>query len=173
MNESQMGSRLGFPYGLVSITSLIWMALDQVTKLYVHSSFELGESITAIPGLFNITYVKNFGAAFGFLANSHPILRGVLLYSLPPIAAIIILTIIRRDTVQNKFQTIALSSILGGAMGNFFDRVRLGFVVDYLDFHLNRSFTWPAFNFADVAIVLGVFCLMIISFRDRPSGVSN
>ncbi len=168
-----MKSPLNFPYELVSITSLVWMTLDQITKLYVHSSFYLGESITAIPGFFDITYVNNFGAAFGFLANSHPILRGVLLYSLPPIAAVIILTIIRKDTAQNKVQTIALASILGGAMGNFFDRVRLGFVVDFLDFHLNRSFTWPAFNFADVAIVLGVSCLIVISFRDRSSGILN
>lgn len=151
-------------FTLVFIVTLFWITLDQITKIYVHSTFAIGESVTVVPSFFNITFVRNFGAAFGFLATSHPIFRGIILFSAPVIAAIAILIIIKNEKYETSYPTIALSSILGGALGNFFDRVRFGFVVDYLDFHLSGKWSWPAFNFADVAIVLGVGYLLNSTF---------
>lgn len=146
--------------------ALFWILLDQVTKFYIQNKFSLGETISVVPGFFSITFAKNLGAAFGFLANSHPTLRGIILYSTPIIATAFILYMIYKENQKMNYSIIALSSILGGALGNFFDRVRLGFVVDFLDLHLNRVYTWPTFNVADIAIVMGVAALLFTNFYE-------
>ena len=71
-----------FPrFALVFTIALFWIMLDQITKIYVHSTFVVGESVAVVPSFFNITFVRNFGAAFGFLATSHPVFRAVILFS--------------------------------------------------------------------------------------------
>lgn len=145
---------------LVVISGLI-IALDQLVKLYIHTSFHLGESVIVIPHFFNLTYVRNFGAAFGFLAESHPSFREAFFLAMPPIALLIILTILRGVKENDTRQIIALSCIFGGAIGNYIDRLRFRYVIDFLDFHLNNAYSWPAFNIADSAIVGGV-CLLIL-----------
>ncbi|MGZ3742492.1 MAG: signal peptidase II [Pseudobdellovibrionaceae bacterium] len=145
---------------LAVITGLL-VAADQLVKMYIHTQFHLGESIVVIPNFFNLTYVRNFGAAFGFLAESHPTFREIFFLAMPPVALIIILTIMHGVKDEDTKQIIALSAIFGGAIGNYVDRLRFRYVIDFLDFHLNNKYSWPAFNIADSAIVCGV-CLLLL-----------
>lgn len=151
---------------LLAISGLM-IALDQVTKVYVHTTFTLGESIPVIKNFFNITYVRNFGAAFGFLAESHPTFREIFFLSMPPIALLVILKLLKDTKDEDQLQIISLSLIFGGAIGNYIDRIRFRYVIDFLDFHINNRYSWPAFNIADSAIVIGVGILLLIMFLER------
>lgn len=151
---------------LLAISGFL-IAFDQLTKAYVHTHFHLGESVAVIQNFFNLTYVRNFGAAFGFLAESHPSFRELFFLSMPPIALIIILGILRTVKDSDTRQIIALSAIFGGAIGNYIDRLRFRYVIDFLDFHLYNRWNWPAFNIADMAIVGGVGLLLLLMFLDN------
>lgn len=147
--------------------SAILIALDQLTKMYIHTHFQLGDSIPVLPGYFNITYVRNFGAAFGFLAESHPGFREAFFLAMPPVALIVILLILRSVPDSDWWQILALSSVFGGAIGNYIDRLRFRYVIDFLDFHLQSKYSWPAFNIADSAIVIGVGLLLILMLLEK------
>jgi len=151
---------------LISISSLV-IALDQITKLIVHTKFQLHESVAIIPNYFNITYVRNFGAAFGILAQTPATFREIFFLSMPPFACLLVLYIIWGLKETQVFQTIALSFVFGGAIGNYIDRVKYKYVVDFIDFHYHNKQTWPAFNIADVAIVGGVFVLIYLVLTDK------
>ncbi len=157
---------------LLVITGFL-VALDQLIKVYVHTHFHLGESVIVIPNFFNLTYVRNFGAAFGFLAESHPSFRELFFLSMPPIALLIILGILRGVKDSDTKQIIALSSIFGGAIGNYIDRIRFRYVIDFLDFHLYNRWSWPAFNVADMAIVGGVGLLLLLMFLENKEHKKN
>ena len=146
---------------LAAITGFI-VALDQATKMYIHTQFYLGESYTIIPDFFDLTYVRNKGAAFGILSEAHEIARNLIFLSLPPIAMALIIFMLRSLPQRDFVQTFALSIIFGGAFGNYIDRLRLGYVVDFLDFHWMRMYTFPAFNVADSSIVVGVSILFLV-----------
>jgi signal peptidase II len=145
------------------------VAFDQLIKIYIHTHFQLGESTEVIPSFFNITYVRNFGAAFGFLSESHPTFREIFFLTMPPIALLIILAILRGVAETDKLQIIALSSVFGGAIGNYIDRVRFRYVIDFLDFHINNKYSWPAFNIADMAIVGGVGLLLFLMVLEEKA----
>jgi signal peptidase II len=149
-------------YVWLAVIAGLLVALDQLVKLYIHGSFHLGESVVVIPNFFNLTYVRNFGAAFGFLAVSHPSFREIFFLTMPPIALVIILMILRGVKENDTPQIVALSSIFGGAIGNYIDRLRFRYVIDFLDFHLYGRWSWPAFNIADMAIVGGVGLLLFM-----------
>ena len=148
---------------LLTITGIL-IALDQLTKMYIHTHYQLGESTPVLPGFFNITYVRNFGAAFGFLNQSHPTFREIFFLAMPPIALIIILFILKSVPDEDTPQILALSSVFGGAIGNYIDRLRFRYVIDFLDFHWKEVYTYPAFNVADMAIVCGVCVLLILMY---------
>lgn len=158
---------------LVVISGAI-IALDQLTKIYVHTHFILGESVDVLSNFFNITYVRNLGAAFGFLSESHPVFREIFFLSMPPIALLIILALLRTVKENDNLQICALSMIFGGAIGNYIDRLRFGYVIDFLDFYY-KKYSWPAFNVADMAIVSGVSLLIFLMFvvernrKDQPA----
>ena len=137
------------------------VALDQAVKMYVHTEFRLGESVMVIPDFFNLTYVRNPGAAFGFLRDSPETFRTIFFLSVPPAVMMIILAMLYTTPNENKLQTFALSCVFGGAIGNYIDRVRFGYVVDFLDFHFKNLYTYPAFNVADIAIVTGVGFILL------------
>lgn len=153
-------------YILAAVASLI-VAIDQLTKIYIHTQFELGEYIPVIPNFFNITYVRNPGAAFGFLRDAQETFRTIFFLSMPPLAMVTILMILRGVRNDDRVQILALSAIFGGAVGNYLDRLRFGFVVDFLDFHWRNTYNFPAFNVADSAIVVGVGVLLIL-MRQNP-----
>lgn len=154
---------------LVTVTALV-LLLDQATKIFVDRTMELHSSITVIEGFFNITYLRNKGAAFGILANSAYRLPFFILVS--AVAVVVILVVIRRLREDQKLAAISLSLIFSGAIGNLIDRVRLGEVIDFLDAHW-YGHHWPAFNVADSAICVGVFLLaidMILEERREQKG---
>lgn len=159
---------------LLLISGLL-VAIDQLIKVYVHTNFHLGESVPVIPQFFNLTYVRNPGAAFGFLADTHPAFRELFFLIMPPIALVIILTIFNTVRENDYFQIVALSSIFGGAIGNYIDRIRFRYVIDFLDFHFYNKYSWPAFNIADMAIVGGVILLLILMLLEskNPSEEKN
>lgn len=151
--------------------ALVIVVVDQITKVLVRQQFDLHESVTVIPGFFDLTRVHNTGAAFGMLNDvDFPLksaalalvataaLAGVALYAamLPP---------------EQWLARIGLACILGGAAGNLIDRVTLGFVVDFFDFYAGGWHFW-AFNVADAAITVGVG-LMILDLLGLGSRVSR
>lgn len=143
------------------------IAMDQLTKMYVHTHFQLGEQVVVIQDYFNLGYVRNTGAAFGILRGAHENFRSLFFLSMPPIALIIILFILRGVRSNDSIQILALSLIFGGAIGNYIDRIRFGYVIDFLEFHWQNKYTWPNFNVADSAIVIGVGILGVLMIR-RP-----
>ena len=154
-------------YLLLAAISGSIVAADQAVKMYVHTHFMLHESIDVIPGFFNLTYVRNTGAAFGFLADSAPWFREAFFLSMPPIALLIILAIMRGVLESDRWTIVSLSMVFGGAIGNFIDRIRFRYVIDFLDFHIQKKYVWPAFNIADMAIVGGVGVLLFLEFSKQ------
>lgn len=159
-------------YLILAVLSGAVIALDQAVKMYIHTQFNWQETVTVIQDFFNLTYVRNEGAAFGFLARSHPAFRELFFLSMPPMALLIILMILRGVAENDKWQIVALSLVFGGAIGNYIDRLRFRYVIDYLDFHIKGYYTWPAFNVADMAIVCGVSILVFFIFY-HPKGAKK
>ncbi|WP_026841628.1 signal peptidase II [Citrifermentans bremense] len=145
-------------YIILLAVSVLVLVLDQVTKVYIDKTMRLHDSITVIEGFFNITYLRNKGAAFGILANSSWRLPFFLLVS--AVAVVVILVVVSRLRDDQKVSALSLSLIFSGALGNLIDRVRLGEVIDFLYVHWYEHY-WPAFNVADSAICVGVFLLAI------------
>lgn len=153
-------------YLLLAAISGFIISIDQFVKLMVHTQFKLGDSVTVIQDFFNLTYVRNYGAAFGFLAESHPRFREIFFLAMPPIALVIILAILKTVKENDMKQILALSLIFGGAIGNYIDRLRFRYVIDFFDFHLKDVYSWPAFNIADSSIVIGVILLVFTILFD-------
>jgi signal peptidase II len=161
---------------LLSMVGLL-VALDQLTKNVVVSRFHLGDTMAVIANFFNITRVHNSGAAFGILATLPPNLRDPFFFVVPGGTLAIILVLFYRIRQEQTLTVYALAMIVGGALGNLADRMRLGFVVDFLDLHWHEGWHFPAFNVADAGITIGVFLLMISMLtdhdvRDLPRAVS-
>ncbi|HBX23842.1 MAG TPA: signal peptidase II [Desulfotomaculum sp.] len=130
---------------------LLTLILDQFSKYIITSGMYLGESLAVFPPVFYITYVLNPGAAFGMLANQTNFFIVVSLLLI--IGVLVAYRYLPRERVWTY---IALGLVVGGAMGNLIDRIRLGLVIDFLDFRV-----WPVFNLADTAIVTGAFILVL------------
>jgi signal peptidase II len=151
------------PYLLVVASILI---LDRWTKTLVAEKFHLNESISVIDGFFSITYVRNTGVAFGiFSAISSPI-KSALLPAFTGLAVILVVIYSLSTPVRNWLLQLALSLIVGGALGNLMDRLLYGYVIDFLEFYAG-SFSWPSFNVADAAISTGVGLLLIEIIRNE------
>ncbi len=150
----------------IAVTLCVVIA-DQVTKALITGRLAWGEAHTILPGLFNIVYYKNTGAAFGIFSSGGSG-RTTFLTIVSLVALIIIAVLIRRSSDGRN--ALALSLIAGGAIGNLIDRIRYGSVVDFLDFHIG-TLHWPAFNIADSAITTGVIVMLYLSFF--PSGLSS
>ena len=140
-----------------------WLALsalivivDQLTKYAVSRSFALYQSVEVTP-FFNLVLVHNRGAAFSFLSDAGGWQRGFFI-AIALVASVWITWLLRRHTRETLF-CLALSLILGGALGNVIDRVLFGAVVDFLDFHA-LGYHWPAFNVADMGISIGAALLV-------------
>lgn len=159
-------------YILLGVTTGLILFLDQITKVYVDASMRLHESIPVIQGLFSITYVRNPGAAFGFLADASPPFRAIFFVAVTVLAIILVVHYIWKSRADEPFLTFALSLILSGAVGNLIDRVRLGEVIDFLDVYIGSTH-WPAFNVADSAISVGAVILFIELTRRGREGQTD
>jgi signal peptidase II len=144
---------------LVLILGLVVVWLDQWTKLQVRTSFVYGgDAHPVIPGFFNLVYVRNEGAAWGLFGGQ------MLLLVLVSLAVLVLLAIYHRKLLNPTWDhRIALGLMVGGICGNLIDRVRLGWVTDFLDFHIG-SWHWPSFNVADSAICIAAGIYLISSF---------
>ena len=137
--------------------------LDQVTKIWIDTHMRLYESKSILSGFFDFYYIRNPGAAFGFLSNSQSDLRIPFFIGISLFAITIILYLFHKLEDSEYIIPIALSLVLGGAVGNLIDRIRLGEVIDFILIHY-KQFRWPAFNVADIAITAGVFLLIVRMF---------
>jgi signal peptidase II len=140
--------------------ALAVILLDRATKLLIIRTLRLGQGIPVIPGFFDIVFVLNPGAAFGFLATLSEQVRNPLFILISVVAVILIIFYHTRYLRSHRLVSVALGLVLGGAVGNLIDRLRYGMVVDFLDVHVGQ-YHWPAFNVADSAISIGV-SLMIL-----------
>jgi signal peptidase II len=129
------------PFGIAVVVVIV----DQLTKLWIMTTFALHGQQDIIPGFFNLVYVTNTGAAFGFLAGSNSMLRQVFFVAVAIMALIVIVISYGHLKRQGRIFVYALGLIAGGAVGNLIDRLRLGSVVDFLDFYVG-SYHWPAFK---------------------------
>jgi signal peptidase II len=132
---------------------------DQITKALVHSNFFLGESLPLVPGFFSLTYIRNTGAAFGFLAGASEWVRNVMFLWLSLGVSIWLILLIWQSRERTLLEGLAYTLIFGGAAGNLIDRFRLGYVVDFLDFYFRTSH-YPAFNVADSCITVGAILIV-------------
>ncbi len=137
--------------------------LDRITKLVIVRLVPLWESREVIPGFFNIVHTENAGAAFSLFGNMAPGWRRFFLIGSSATAAVVISWLLWRDgarAVANRMVAVGLALILGGAVGNLYDRVIPGTVTDFLEFYVG-SFRWPAFNVADSAISIGAGLILL------------
>jgi signal peptidase II len=147
---------------LMSLAALLVLVLDQITKLWISSSMQVGQSTSLIEGYIRLRYTQNTGAAFGIFSDSTGILSIV---SLVVIVGIVVAFV--RLGNPTWLSVLAAGLVLGGALGNLADRVRLGYVVDFVEvfkpqLNLNNVvYTFPVFNAADSAITVGVVLILI------------
>lgn len=145
---------------------------DLITKAYINSTFMIHESFVVIKGLFNITHVRNPGAAFGFLATLSPSFRALFFITITIIVIFLVLYYISKSHEGEMNTVFALSLILSGAVGNLIDRVRFGEVIDFIDIYIGNSH-WPAFNVADAAISTGAVIMMLELFKRKKQPDSS
>jgi signal peptidase II len=150
-----------FKYKVLLIVSTVSLILDQWTKHIVHTTFRLGESRPVIDPIWHWTYVRNKGAAFSFLDGAPDKFREPFFFVVPIIALTAIVFFFRKLKDDEKLTIYSLSLITGGAIGNVIDRMRFGYVIDFVDWHWKEVYHWPRFNVADSCIVVGV-CLMFV-----------
>ena len=142
---------------VASIMSSI-LVLDQVTKYLVETRIRLYDVIPVVPGFFNLTHVRNKGAAFSLFSNAPGMFRSVFFITVTLIALAVIALVIRKT--HERLLVVSFTLIAGGAAGNLIDRVRYGEVVDFIQWYV-KSWYWPSFNVADSAISAGVALLAI------------
>ncbi len=142
--------------------TLICLIADQITKQLVVGSMDLYQSINISP-FFSITYVRNLGAAFSFLADQGGWQRWFFC-GVAAIASIVFVYWLAKTPKSNRYLCIAFALMLSGALGNLVDRLLFGYVIDFLDFYI-RDKHWPAFNIADSMIFIGAFLMILDSFK--------
>lgn len=156
-----MSSRLGkLPWLLLSVLTLI---IDQASKWWFDSHLYMYEKVQVIPDIFSWTLLYNRGAAFGFLAEE----GGWQRWFFALIALLVSATLIvwlKRLKAQETWLAIALALVLGGALGNLYDRIAHGHVIDFVLIHWQDKWFYPAFNFADTVICIGAFMLIVDMF---------
>lgn len=155
------------------IAFTITLVADQVTKTMIVDRLHYGERLQVIPGFFDLTHVRNPGGAFSFFADGPAEWRFALFVGAAVVAMILLLVFLRRHAPQDRLSPMALGLILGGAVGNLIDRVVYGEVIDFLVVHLLFGYTWPTFNVADSAIVVGVGILLVEMFFGTEPDQSN
>ena len=148
---------------LIPIIATIVLFIDQIIKLIIRKNMNLYNSIKIIKNFFNITYVKNIGAAWSIFSG----------FQIPLIIFTIIVLIILyyyfvKDKCLKNCEIIIYGILLGGILGNLFDRIFLNGVIDYLDFII-LGYDFPIFNFADIAIVISMFSLVFLELRGEKN----
>ncbi len=147
----------------VSLT-LLFFVIDRIAKYYL-AHLTIDHSIDIIPNFFNLVYVQNSGIAFGFLAHLSGIYRFIFLIAISAIVVLIAFYFMfKHDTSNTLF--IGLTMLAGGALGNLYDRVVHGYVLDFFDFYI-KSYHYPAFNFADSFITIGILLIIYDKIKKK------
>ena len=147
----------------IIILSIILLVIDQVSKILVVKLIDINHAIEVIKNFFYLTYTHNTGAAFSILTGQR-----LFLILIAVVILIVLINYIRKNKVKEKLDIISFSLIIGGSLGNLIDRMVRGYVVDFLDFKI-FGYDFPVFNLADTFIVIGVFLLLIVTFRKERS----
>jgi signal peptidase II len=146
------------------LIALAVLLLDRITKWAIAQTIPLEDAVNIIPGFFRLTHLENTGAAFSLFADSSSPFRTTLLITFSVAALAVVSVLLWKDRGVFHSGTLALSLILGGAVGNLWDRVSDGKVTDFLDFYIGAHH-WPPFNVADSAIVIGALLLFLRMLR--------
>lgn len=144
---------------IIIILSIIFLIIDQITKILVVNSLVPGENIEIIKNIFSIIYTNNTGAAFSILLG-----KRIFLIVVAVLIIGVLLYYIKRNKIEKKIDIIALSFMVGGSLGNLIDRIIRGYVIDFISIKIG-NYNFPIFNVADILIVIGVFLLLLSSRR--------
>jgi len=142
-------------YLTISLITLFIIIIDQFTKLLIIKKFNINETLPIINNIFHLTYIQNTGAGFGILKGFN-----ILLILISIVVVIIIIYYIKNIKENEKILQILLAFVLAGTIGNLIDRIRLNYVIDFLDFRI-----WPVFNIADSFITIGIIGLIIYFWK--------
>ncbi|MBX9915603.1 MAG: signal peptidase II [Pseudomonadaceae bacterium] len=148
--------------------SVLVFVLDQVTKVYFEDTLSLYQQIVLIPDYFSWTLAYNTGAAFSFLADADGWQRWFFAAIALVVSVVLVVWLKRLKSYETRL-AIALALVLGGALGNLFDRVAYGHVIDFILVHWQNRWYFPAFNLADSAITLGAAMLVLDMFKPQKS----
>ncbi len=151
-------------YWIVAITVF---ALDRLTKIIIEAWLPPYQSRTVIPHFFDLTHTRNTGVAFGIFANTESPWVPHFLTLISFVALIIILVFYYRHSPGNWKLQVGLMLVLGGAIGNLYDRIQYGYVIDFIDLYY-KSYHWPTFNLADSSISIGIGLLLLEILVQRP-----
>ncbi len=148
---------------MVFIVSSLIIILDQISKLLAVKYLQGSASYIIKKNFFELTYVENYGAAFGILQDR----RTFFIIMTLAVVIGIAFFIINNYYAMNGFLKVGLAMLLGGAIGNFIDRIRLGYVIDFISFKFINKYHFPVFNIADIFIVLGTGLILILVLFDK------
>ncbi|EIK69564.1 signal peptidase II [Pseudomonas synxantha BG33R] len=163
-NAASRFGRLGW-----LVLSLLVLVIDQVSKAHFEGSLEMFQQIVVIPDYFSWTLAYNTGAAFSFLADSGGWQRWLFALIAVVVSAVLVVWL-KRLGRDDTWLAIALALVLGGALGNLYDRIALGHVIDFILVHWQNRHYFPAFNFADSAITVGAIMLALDMFKSKKTG---
>ncbi|AZE71049.1 Lipoprotein signal peptidase [Pseudomonas synxantha] len=149
--------------------SLLVLVIDQVSKAHFEGSLEMFQQIVVIPDYFSWTLAYNTGAAFSFLADGGGWQRWLFALIAVVVSAVLVVWL-KRLGRDDTWLAIALALVLGGALGNLYDRIALGHVIDFILVHWQNRHYFPAFNFADSAITVGAIMLALDMFKSKKTG---
>src|SRR3990170_890605 len=156
-------------YLLLTVVAGGVIIVDQASKYAVQHMMVLYDYIEVIPGFFGFTYIPNPGAAFGLFGNAAASVRSFFLIGISITALAVLFFMYAKLTEKSILIHISIGMIIGGAVGNLIDRIRLRWVIDFLDLHW-RGYHWPTFNVADFAITIGTMILLFnVLFHQRES----
>ena len=148
--------------------SLLVLVIDQASKFYFESKLEMFQQIVIIPDLFSWTLAYNTGAAFSFLADSSGWQRWLFALIAIVVSAVLVVWL-KRLGRNDTWLAVALALVLGGALGNLYDRIALGHVIDFILVHWQNRWYFPAFNIADSAITVGAIMLALDMFKSKKT----
>ena len=155
------------------LPGILIFVIDRITKLTIADSMPLYSRQPVIDDFFDLVHTRNPGIAFSLFADSTPIVREVVIPALSVIAILLVLVLFFQAETHSWRLQLGLAFVLAGALGNFYDRMVFGFVVDFLDFYIG-DYHWPAFNIADSAITIGAMFLVVDSIAlTRQKEISN
>ncbi|GAB5344658.1 signal peptidase II [Pseudomonas fluorescens] len=163
-NASSRFGRLGW-----LVLSVLVLVIDQLSKAHFEGALQMYQQIVVIPDYFSWTLAYNTGAAFSFLADSSGWQRWLFALIAVVVSAMLVVWL-KRLGRDDTWLAIALALVLGGALGNLYDRIALGHVIDFILVHWQNRWYFPAFNFADSAITVGAIMLALDMFKSKKTG---